>query len=98
MLKLPVHGTITALVTPMNHDGSIDIASLKKLIDMQIEGGVDAIVPCGSTGESATMNIDEKCSVIQTTVEYAAGRVPVIAGTGSNDTAAAISLTKKPKN
>jgi len=97
MLKLPAHGTITALVTPMNHDGSIDSASLKKLIDLQIEGGIDAIVPCGSTGESATMTMDEKCSVIQTTVEYAAGRIPVIAGTGSNDTAAAISLTKKAK-
>lgn len=97
MIKLPLHGTITALVTPMNHDGSLDIASLKQLIDMQIEGGVDAIVPCGSTGESATMNMDEKCAVIQATVEYAAGRIPVIAGTGSNDTAAAIFMTKKAK-
>lgn len=97
MMKLPLSGTITALVTPMNSDGSIDHASLKNLIDMQIRNGITAIVPCGSTGESATMSVDEKCSVIRTTVEHAAGRIPVIAGTGSNDTAAAIFMTKKAK-
>ncbi len=97
MMKLPLTGTITALITPMNEDGSIDFTGLKSLIDMQIAGGITAIVPCGSTGESATMTYDEKCSVIQATVEHAAGRVPVIAGTGSNDTAAAINLTKQAK-
>jgi len=97
MMKLPLSGTITALVTPMNSDGSIDHASLKNLIDMQIRNGITAIVPCGSTGESATMSVDEKCSVIRTTVEHAAGRVPVIAGTGSNDTMAAILMTRKAK-
>lgn len=97
MMKLPLSGTITALVTPMNNDGSIDHASLKNLIDMQISNGITAIVPCGSTGESATMSVDEKCAVIRTTVEHAAGRVPVIAGTGSNDTLAAILMTRKAK-
>ena len=96
-MNLPLTGTITALVTPMHEDGSIDFESLKKLIDFQIDGNISAIVPCGSTGESATMTFDEKCNVIRATVEHAAGRVPVIAGTGSNDTAAAITLTKKAK-
>ncbi|MEY5130815.1 MAG: hypothetical protein RL734_882 [Bacteroidota bacterium] len=98
MMTLPLTGTITALVTPMHKDGSIDYVSLKRLIDFQIEGNISAIVPCGSTGESATMSFVEKCDVIRTTVEYAAGRVPVIAGTGSNDTAAAIALTKEAKS
>jgi 4-hydroxy-tetrahydrodipicolinate synthase len=82
----------------MHKDGSIDYASLKKLIDMQIAGGITAIVPCGSTGESATMSFAEKCDVIRATVEHTAGRVPIIAGTGSNDTAAAIALTKEAKS
>jgi 4-hydroxy-tetrahydrodipicolinate synthase len=82
----------------MHKDGSIDYVSLKRLIDFQIEGNISAIVPCGSTGESATMTFAEKCEVIRITVEHAAGRVPVIAGTGSNDTAAAIALTKEAKS
>jgi 4-hydroxy-tetrahydrodipicolinate synthase len=90
-----IYGTITALVTPMNSDGSPDFASLKKLIDYQIDNGVNAIVPCGSTGESATMSFDEKCEIIRFTVEYSNGKIPVIAGTGSHDTKAAIELTKK---
>lgn len=94
----PLTGTITALITPMHKDGSLDIVALKQLIDMQIAGGITAIVPCGSTGESATMTFAEKCDVIRTTVEYTNGRVPVIAGTGSNDTAAAITLTKEAKS
>jgi 4-hydroxy-tetrahydrodipicolinate synthase len=98
MMNLPLTGTITALVTPMHKDGSIDYVSLKRLIDFQIEGNISAIVPCGSTGESATMTFAEKCEVIRITVEHAAGRVPVIAGTGSNDTAAAIALTKEAKS
>lgn len=97
-MTLPLKGTITALVTPMHKDGSIDYVSLKRLIDFQIEGNISAIVPCGSTGESATMTFAEKCEVIRITVEHAAGRVPVIAGTGSNDTAAAIALTKEAKS
>lgn len=98
MMTLPLTGTITALVTPMHKDGSIDVESLKKLIDFQIAGNISAIVPCGSTGESATMSLAEKCEVIRITVEHTAGRVPVIAGTGSNDTAAAIALTQEAKS
>jgi len=98
MMTLPLTGTITALVTPMHKDGSIDVESLKKLIDFQIAGNISAIVPCGSTGESATMSFAEKCEVIRITVEHTAGRVPVIAGTGSNDTAAAIALTQEAKS
>jgi len=98
MMNIPLMGTITALVTPMHKDGSIDSESLKKLIDYQIAGQISAIVPCGSTGESATMTFAEKCEVIRITVEHAAGRVPVIAGTGSNDTAAAIALTKEAQS
>lgn len=97
MMILPLNGTITALVTPMHKDGSIDFDSLRTLVDFQIAGNISAIVPCGSTGESATMSFAEKCEVIRATVEHAAGRVPVIAGTGSNDTAAAIALTKEAK-
>ena len=78
MMTLPLKGTITALVTPMHKDGSIDYTSLKRLIDFQIEGNISAIVACGSTGESATMSFTEKCDVMRTTVEYVAGRVPVI--------------------
>ncbi|MFM6954978.1 MAG: 4-hydroxy-tetrahydrodipicolinate synthase [Ignavibacteria bacterium] len=98
MMTLPLTGTITALVTPMHKDGSIDVESLKKLIDFQIAGNISAIVPCGSTGESATMSLAEKCEVIRITIEHTAGRVPVIAGTGSNDTAAAIALTQEAKS
>ncbi|MFM8456504.1 MAG: 4-hydroxy-tetrahydrodipicolinate synthase [Ignavibacteria bacterium] len=98
MMTLPLTGTITALVTPMHKDGSIDVESLKKLIDFQLAGNISAIVPCGSTGESATMSLAEKCEVIRITIEHTAGRVPVIAGTGSNDTAAAIALTQEAKS
>jgi len=98
MMTLPLTGTITALVTPMHKDGSIDVESLKKLIDFQLAGNISAIVPCGSTGESATMSFAEKCEVIRITVEHTSGRVPVIAGTGSNDTAAAIALTQEAKS
>lgn len=98
MMTLPLTGTITALVTPMHKDGSIDVESLKKLIDSQLAGNISAIVPCGSTGESATMSFAEKCEVIRITVEHTSGRVPVIAGTGSNDTAAAIALTQEAKS
>ena len=72
-----IYGTITALVTPMNSDGSPDFSSFKKLIDYQIDNGINAIVPCGSTGESATMSFDEKCEIIRFTVEYANGKMMI---------------------
>ncbi|MFM8437243.1 MAG: 4-hydroxy-tetrahydrodipicolinate synthase [Candidatus Kapaibacterium sp.] len=87
-------GTATALVTPFLDNGAIDFASLSNLIEHQIAAGVEAVVPCGSTGESATMTNDEKLSVISFTVQTVAGRTRVIAGTGSNDTRATIDLTR----
>lgn len=90
-------GTATAIVTPFLPDESIDFDSLGKLIDFQIEQGIEGIVPCGSTGEAATMSYQEKVAVIGFAVERAAGRVKVIAGTGSNDTRATITLTRTAK-
>lgn len=90
-------GTATALVTPFKKDGDIDFDAFGKLIDFQIEAGIEGIVPCGSTGEAATMSKEEKISVIKFAIERAQGKVKVIAGTGSNDTRATIELTKKAK-
>ncbi len=86
-------GTATAIVTPFHADGSIDFKALGTVVDSQIHGGVEGIVPCGSTGEAATMSHDEKLSVIRFCVERVQGRIKVIAGTGSNDTAATIRLS-----
>lgn len=91
-------GSCVAIVTPMNNDGSINYEEYGKIIDFQIENGTDAILACGTTGESAVMNHKEHCSVIEYTLKKVNGRVPVIAGTGSNDTAYAIELTKEAKN
>ncbi|MFA5984459.1 MAG: 4-hydroxy-tetrahydrodipicolinate synthase [Methylococcaceae bacterium] len=90
-------GSIVALVTPMLADGAVDKGSLKKLVEFHIEQGSDAIVAVGTTGESATLDEDEHCEVISLVVEYAAGRLPVIAGTGANATKEAISLTQRAK-
>ena len=90
MKKVIFKGAAVALVTPMNEDGSVNYGKLKELVEQQIEGGTDAIVACGTTGEAATLDLDEHIEVIRKTVEFAAGRVPVIAGAGSNDTAFAI--------
>ena len=89
-------GTYTALITPFL-DGAVDEPALRNLIREQIAAGVDGIVPCGSTGESATMNHAEHQRVIAISVEEAAGKVKVMAGTGSNNTAEAISLTTYAK-
>ena len=83
------YGSIPALVTPFR-DGAVDDAALARFVDWQIESGSTALVPCGTTGESATLTIDEHNHVIALTVEAAARRVPVIAGCGSNDTATAL--------
>jgi 4-hydroxy-tetrahydrodipicolinate synthase len=90
-------GTATAIVTPFKNDGEIDYDALGKLIDFQIENGIEGIVSCGSTGEAATLSKEEKLAVMKFTIERAAGRVKVIAGTGSYDTRASIELTKKAK-
>ncbi|MBF0257024.1 MAG: 4-hydroxy-tetrahydrodipicolinate synthase [Gammaproteobacteria bacterium] len=89
-----IQGSLVALVTPMSASGELDFACLKRLIDWHIEQGTDGIVAVGTTGESATLDEDEHCEVIRRSVEYAAGRVPVIAGTGANATSEAITLTR----
>ena len=92
-----IQGSIVALVTPMDTDGSLNEAALRKLVDWHIEQGSDAIVAVGTTGESATLDAEEHCQVIRWVVEQAAGRIPVIAGTGSNCTREAIELTRDAK-
>ena len=87
-------GAATALVTPMTSDGTVDYESFKRLVEFQINGGIDALVVCGTTGESSTLTDDEHREAIKFVVNQTAGRVPVIAGTGSNDTDYAIDLTK----
>lgn len=87
-------GSMVALVTPMFADGSIDYDSLSKLVDFHVDNGTAAIVSVGTTGESATLDMDEHCEVMRRTVELAAGRIPVIAGTGANSTSEAIELTQ----
>ena len=87
-------GIATALATPLDLDGTIDFEAYGRLIDWQIESGIAGLVACGTTGESATMTEAEHKEVIRFTVERAAGRVPVIAGTGSNCTAKAVAMTQ----
>ena len=91
------HGAMTALVTPFI-DGELDEQGLVELIEFQIESGIHGIVPCGTTGESATLDFDEHKRVIDLTVKTVAGRVPVIAGTGANNTSEAIELTESAKS
>ena len=86
-------GSIVALVTPMQPDGSVDDAALAQLIEFHVKNGTDAIVAVGTTGESATLDEHEHCTLVKRIVELAAGRVPIIAGTGANSTREAISLT-----
>lgn len=87
-------GCHTALVTPFTADGAIDEPAFRKLIEWQITEGINGLVPCGSTGEAATLSLDERVRVVRICVEQAAGRVPVIAGAGGNDTAAAITASR----
>ena len=88
-------GAAVALVTPMTADGSVNYEKLDELIEFQIEGGTDAIVACGTTGEASTLTHEEHINVIRHTVEKVAGRIPVIAGTGSNDTNHGIHLSQE---
>lgn len=93
-----MRGCATALVTPFRKDGSIDDACFTKLVERQIKGGVNLLVPCGTTGESVTMSEDERLHVIRLTVLAAKGtKAKVIAGTGSNNTAATIDFTRKAR-
>ncbi len=89
-----ITGSIVAIVTPMHADGSLDVPGLRRLVDFHVQEGTDAIVIVGTTGESPTVNFDEHCQLIRVAVDQAAGRIPVIAGTGGNSTAEAIELTR----
>ena len=90
-------GSLVAIVTPMSDDGALDLDALRRLVDWHIAEGTDGIVIVGTTGESPTVSYDEHCLLIRTAVEQAAGRVPVIAGTGANSTSEAIELTECAK-
>lgn len=89
-----VRGSLVALVTPMDADGRIDYQALERLVELHIEAGTAAIVAVGTTGESATLDEGEHCEVLARTIAVAAGRIPVIAGTGANSTVEAIRLTQ----
>ena len=91
-------GIFTAIVTPLNEDGSLDIRSLEELIEFQIENKITGIVPVGTTGESPTLTVDEHIKVVEHTCKTVNGRVKVIAGTGSNNTNEAIELTVQQKH
>lgn len=93
-----LQGSIVALVTPMNNYGEVDFENLKQLVEYHVQAGTDAIVSVGTTGESATLSIEENVKVILKTVEFAAGRIPVIAGTGANATSEAVTMTKLLNN
>lgn len=92
-----IHGSIVALVTPMLNDGSVDWDALKKLVEWHIAQGTHSIVAVGTTGESATLDVDEHAQVIEAVIRTAAGRIPIIAGTGANSTREAIELTATAK-
>ena len=91
---MKISGTITALVTPFAKDGSVDYGALKSLVEAQTAAGVEGICSVGTSGESPTLSHEEHQKVIEKTIEYAAGRCRIVAGTGANSTAEAISLTK----
>lgn len=93
MAKPLFSGSIVALITPMRH-GEVDFDGLQKLVEFHIQSGTHGIVSVGTTGECSTLSIDENVKVIKKTVEFAAGRIPVIAGTGSNATSEAVTMTK----
>lgn len=98
MKKLIFKGAATAIVTPMNDDFSVNYSKLKELTENQIEKGIDALVVCGTTGESSTLSASEHFNVIKTVVTQAGGRIPVIAGAGSNSTSHSVELCKSAEN
>ena len=95
MSARPLHGCGTALVTPFEKDGSLDEKALRGLVEWQIKEGIHFLVPCGSTGEAATLSWEEHLRVVRITVEQCAGRVPVLGGLNQNDTAAAVERAKQ---
>jgi len=94
---MTLHGTFTALVTPFNKDESVDYGALRELINWQIASGVEGIVPVGTTGESPTLDMAEHLKVIEVTIETAAKKAIIIAGTGANSTSEALELTREAK-
>lgn len=90
-------GSLVALVTPMSEDGGLDLDGLRRLVDWHVDQGTDALVMVGTTGESPTVSPEEHCLLIRTAVEQAAGRIPVVAGTGANSTVEAIELSRCAK-
>jgi 4-hydroxy-tetrahydrodipicolinate synthase len=92
-----ITGSIVAIVTPMNADGSLDLDAFRNLVDFHIREKTDAIVVVGTTGESPTVDVDEHCQLIEIAVQHSAGRIPIIAGTGANSTKEAIYLTQRAK-
>jgi 4-hydroxy-tetrahydrodipicolinate synthase len=93
----PIVGSIVAMVTPMHEDGRLDLDAYRRLIDWHIAEGTDCLAVVGTTGESATVNVDEHCDLIRIAVEHAAGRIPIMAGAGANSTAEAIALSRHAK-
>lgn len=98
MKQILFQGSGVAIVTPMKADQSVDYDTLGKLLEFQVDNGTDAIIICGTTGESSTLTHEEHCDVIRYTIQKIAGRIPVIAGTGSNHTDYAIALSQEAKN
>jgi 4-hydroxy-tetrahydrodipicolinate synthase len=97
MTKNPFQGTGTAMITPFKNDGAVDEKALRRFVDFQIDGGVDMLLPCGTTGEGATLDAGETDRVVQIVIEQSQRRVPVIVGAGSNSTAKAVEATKRAK-
>ncbi len=89
-----IRGSIPAIVTPMQEDGALDLAALRRLLDWHIAEGSDAVVVVGTTGESPTVDMEEHCTLIRVATEHVAGRIPVIAGTGANSTREAVELAQ----
>lgn len=94
MKSIKFFGSIPAIVTPFKKNGDLDLPALEKLVDFQLAGGIDAIVVAGSTGEAATLNEDEYVTVVKTVVKKVGGKIPVIAGAGSNDTKKAVHFSQ----
>lgn len=91
-------GSMTALITPFDSNNEVDWSAFDKLVEWQIASGTDAVIPCGTTGESPTLTHDEHKKIVKRCVDIVAGRIPVIAGTGSNNTAEALELTQEAKD
>src|SRR5437868_6732113 len=97
MTKKPFQGTGTAMITPFKSDGSVDEKALRRFVDFQIDGGVDMLLPCGTTGEGATLDDNETDRVVEIVIEQSRRRVPIVVGAGSNSTAKAIQMTKRAR-